>query len=188
MWVQWRLKSACKSALSESHFFRWSIKTLISLIRVLMLHLKKRWILGYAKSAHWRLIRLCGFADWSESSMSTNANLFLLLDTLSNCFKCMVWISTQLHSDCLSYTKILQFWSILILIFKADALLALLTACWEISHVFLSSAFSKINFFQKKIFQEYHPSVKLFGSRSGPPLCKFGLWSILFSKIISRWQ
>ena len=47
---------------------------------------------------------------------------------------------------------------------------------WEIFHSFLSSAaFFQINFF-KKLFLEYHLSVKQFGSRSGPtfdlrPIC-----------------
>ena len=43
--------------------------------------------------------------------------------------------------------------------------------CWVILHASLSSAdfFFKINFFEK-FFQEYHQSVKQFGSRSGPTI------------------
>ena len=47
----------------------------------------------------------------------------------------------------------------------------ILTLCprnWEIFHAFMSSAdFFKINFWGN-FFQEYHQSVKQFGSRSGP--------------------
>ena len=44
-----------------------------------------------------------------------------------------------------------------------------LFAYWEILHSFLSSSdFCKINFFGKKIFQEYQQCVKQFGCRSGP--------------------
>ena len=47
---------------------------------------------------------------------------------------------------------------------------ALLFACWVILHAFLLIAdFFKMNFF-KKIFLEYHPGVKQFGSRSGPTI------------------
>ena len=41
--------------------------------------------------------------------------------------------------------------------------------------MFLSSAeFFQMNFFEK-FFQEYHQSVKQFGSRSGPTFCLSGL-------------
>ena len=52
--------------------------------------------------------------------------------------------------------------------------LSILFACWEILHAFWSSVdfFFKLAFFQKKIFQEYHQSVKQFGYRSGPTFCR----------------
>ena len=43
------------------------------------------------------------------------------------------------------------------------------------------------NFF-KQIFQEYHQSVKQFGSRSGLTFCRAWSGSKLFAKVISRWQ
>ena len=43
----------------------------------------------------------------------------------------------------------------------------------------------KINL-SEKIFQEYHQSVKQFGSRSGPTFCRARSGSKLFAKIISR--
>ena len=45
--------------------------------------------------------------------------------------------------------------------------------------------FFKINFF-KKFFQERFQSVKHFGSRSGPTLCRSWSGSKLFAKVISR--
>ena len=45
--------------------------------------------------------------------------------------------------------------------------------------------FFKIDFF-KKFFQEYHQSVKQFGSRSGPTFCPAWSGSKLFVKVISR--
>ena len=42
--------------------------------------------------------------------------------------------------------------------------------------------------FSKNIFQEYHQSVKQFGSRSGLTFCRVWSGSILFAKVISRWQ
>ena len=65
-----------------------------------------------------------------------------------------------------------------------------LFACWVISFFFffvICGFFSKINFF-KKIFQEYHQSVKQFGFRSGPTFCQAWSGSKLFVKVISRWQ
>ena len=47
--------------------------------------------------------------------------------------------------------------------------------------------FLKLLFF-KNIFQEYHQSVKQFGSRSGPTFCRFWSGSKLFAKAITRWQ
>ena len=58
---------------------------------------------------------------------------------------------------------------------KLSACLAIyLFACWVILHAFLSSVefLFKYNFFFKNIFQEYHQSVKQFGSRSGPAFLK----------------
>ena len=43
----------------------------------------------------------------------------------------------------------------------------------------------KINFFEI-FFQEYHQSVKQFGSRSGPTFCRAWSGSKLFAKVISR--
>ena len=60
-----------------------------------------------------------------------------------------------------------------------------LHACWVILHAFLSVDFS--NLF-KNIFQEYHQSVKQFGSRSGPTKCRAWSGSKLFAKVISRRQ
>ena len=56
-----------------------------------------------------------------------------------------------------------------------------------ILHAFLSSAdvLFKTNFFERKN-QEYHQSVKQFGSRSSPILCRASSESNLFTKIISR--
>ena len=50
--------------------------------------------------------------------------------------------------------------------------------------------FFEINFFQKKKknFEEYHQSVKQFGSRSGPTFCRAWSGSKQFAKIVSRWQ
>ena len=45
--------------------------------------------------------------------------------------------------------------------------------------------FFKISFCEN-FFQEYHKSVKQFGSRSGPTLCRVGSGSKLFTKVISR--
>ena len=45
--------------------------------------------------------------------------------------------------------------------------------------------FFKITFF-KKLFQQYHQSVKQFGSRSGPTFCRTWTGTKLFAKIISR--
>ena len=42
--------------------------------------------------------------------------------------------------------------------------------------------------FSKKIFPEYHQSVKQFGSRSGPTFCQAWSGSKLFAKVISKWQ
>ena len=42
--------------------------------------------------------------------------------------------------------------------------------------------------FSKKIFQEYHQSVKQFGSRSGPTFCRAWYGSKLFAKVIRRQQ
>ena len=47
--------------------------------------------------------------------------------------------------------------------------------------------FFKINFF-KKLFQEYHFSVKQIGSRSGLTFCRAWSGSKLFAKVISRWH
>ena len=40
----------------------------------------------------------------------------------------------------------------------------------------------------EKFFQEYHQSVKQFGSGSGPTFCRAWSGSKLFAKFISRWQ
>ena len=47
--------------------------------------------------------------------------------------------------------------------------------------------FFKFNFF-KKFFQEYHPSVEQFGSRSGPTICRAWSGSKLFAKVFCRRQ
>ena len=57
-----------------------------------------------------------------------------------------------------------------------------------ILHVFFCGLlifFFKINFFEK-YFHEYHQSVKQFGPRSGPTLCRAWSGSKLFAKFISR--
>ena len=43
-------------------------------------------------------------------------------------------------------------------------------------------------FFFKKIFQQYHQSVKQFGSRSGQTFCRAWSGSKLFANVFSRWQ
>ena len=60
-------------------------------------------------------------------------------------------------------------------------------ACWVILHSFLSTVdfFFYWFFFFKKIFQEYHQSVKQFGSRSGLTFCRAWSGSKLFAKVIS---
>ena len=50
-----------------------------------------------------------------------------------------------------------------------------LFACWVIFHAFLSYADFFQNHFFKKFFQEYHQSVKQFGSRSGLTFWMSGL-------------
>ena len=45
--------------------------------------------------------------------------------------------------------------------------------------------FFKINFFEK-FFQEHYQSVKQFGSRSGPTLCRSWSGSKLFAKVINK--
>ena len=62
--------------------------------------------------------------------------------------------------------------------------MAINSACWVIFHAFSWSAnfFFKINYF-KKFFQEYHQSVKQFGSRSGPTFCLAWSGSKLFTKV-----
>ena len=45
--------------------------------------------------------------------------------------------------------------------------------------------FSELTFL-KKIFREYHQSIKQFGSRSGPTFCQAGSGFKLFAKVISR--
>ena len=63
------------------------------------------------------------------------------------------------------------------------------TACWEIFHAFVVICwhFSKLFFF-KKFFQEHYQSVKWFGSRSGPTVCRSWSGSKLFATVISRQQ
>ena len=51
----------------------------------------------------------------------------------------------------------------------------------------LWNIFFKINF-SKIISQEYHQSVKQFGSRSDPTFCRAWSGSKLFAKVISRWH
>ena len=46
----------------------------------------------------------------------------------------------------------------------------------------------RIFFFFKQIFQEYHQSVKKFGPRFGPTICRAWSGSKLFAKVISRRQ
>ena len=65
-------------------------------------------------------------------------------------------------------------------------------ASWVTLHAFchLWIVFN-FSFFFKKIFQEYHQSVKQFGSRSGPTgptFCPAWSGSKLFAKVISRQQ
>ena len=47
--------------------------------------------------------------------------------------------------------------------------------------------FSKSIFFEK-LFQEYHQSVKQFGSTSSPTVCRAWFGSKLFAKVISKWN
>ena len=54
--------------------------------------------------------------------------------------------------------------------------LSCFTVCWF---------FFKIIFFEN-FFQEYHQSVKQFGSRSGPTSCRAWSGSKLFAKVINR--
>ena len=49
-----------------------------SLVRVFAVRMKKAWILSYPLSAKWRLIRLVGCPDRSESSLGAHA-IFLVL-------------------------------------------------------------------------------------------------------------
>ena len=50
---------------------------------------------------------------------------------------------------------------------------------------FVICGFFLINFL-KNIFQEYHQSVKQFGSRSGPTFCQASSGFKWFAKVISR--
>ena len=60
---------------------------------------------------------------------------------------------------------------------------------WVILHAFLSSAnFISKSFFWKKIVQEYHQSVKKFGSRSDKTFCQAQDGSKLFAAVIRRKQ
>ena len=51
--------------------------------------------------------------------------------------------------------------------------------------LFADLSFLNINFFEK-FFQEFHQSVKQFGSRSGPMFCRAKSGSKLFVTLISR--
>ena len=71
----------------------------------------------------------------------------------------------------------------------ADTRTSELFACWVILHAFLSTVvfFLKVTF-SKKNLQEYHQSVKQFGSRSGQTFCPAWSGSLLFAMVISRQQ
>ena len=61
------------------------------------------------------------------------------------------------------------------------------SANWVIFYAFLWSAdFFSNQYFSDKFFQEYHQSVKHFGSRSGRTFCRLWSGSKLFAKVISR--
>ena len=58
---------------------------------------------------------------------------------------------------------------------------------WGLTVCMLGNLHAFLLFF-KKIFLEYHQSVKQLGSRSGLTFCQAWSGSELFAKVISRWQ
>ena len=58
---------------------------------------------------------------------------------------------------------------------------------WFFMLLLSSADFFKINIF-KNVFQLYHQTVKQFGSRPGPTLCRSWSGPKLFARIVSMWQ
>ena len=86
-----------------------------SLIRVFTVRMKKSWVFSYPLSAQWRLIRLGGCPDWSESSLGAQVILLVLswCDTffLLSQYQCILSLigTNNVHkSSTLFYTLVLS--------------------------------------------------------------------------------
>ena len=127
------------------------------------------------------LIRLRECAGWSESSLGAHVRRYV------------VWHCGSIQLCCTKYLALSsQIWDQEC--FK-DLTLCMLGnfACFFVIwgfffFFFFFCFFFKLTFFFKKIVQEYHQSVKQFGSRSGSMFCWAWSGSKLFAKVISRRQ